>query len=50
MSNNTETKEDTMRREIDSIIHPLLSDPMDMNAMYAATDKVIKVFKKYSTT
>ena len=41
-----EMQREQMRREIDAIIHPLLSDPMDMNGMYSATDKIMKVFEK----
>lgn len=43
-------KTQQMRREIEAIVHPLLSDPMDMNGMYATTDKITKVFEKYYRT
>lgn len=45
-----EMQREQMRREIDAIVHPLLSDPMDMNGMYATTDKIMKVFEKYYRT
>lgn len=41
-------KTELTRNEINAIVHPLLSDPMDMNGMEAATDKIMKVFEKYS--
>lgn len=41
------TVEEQIREEIDKVIHPLLSDPMDMNGMYSATDKIMQIFEKY---
>ena len=43
-------KTQQMRADIESIVHPLLEDPMDMKGMYAATDKIMKVFEKYYKT
>jgi hypothetical protein len=39
--------EETIREEIDEVIHPLLSDPMDMNGMYSTADKIMYIFEKY---
>jgi hypothetical protein len=44
---NKDVSEEQIRKEIDAIVHPLLSDPMDMNKMYATTDKIMKVFENY---
>jgi ferritin-like protein len=48
MNINDRDNEEKMRADIDSIVHPLLSDPMDMIGMYAATDRIMEVFKKYN--
>ena len=50
MNINDRDAEEKMRSEIEHIVHPLLSDPMDMKGMYAATDKIMKVFEKYYKT
>jgi hypothetical protein len=41
------TVEEQIREEIDEVIHPLLSDPMDMNGMYSTADKIMYIFEKY---
>ena len=50
MNINDRDAEEKMRSEIEHIVHPLLEDPMDMKGMYAATDKIMKVFEKYYKT
>jgi hypothetical protein len=50
MNINDRAAEEKMRADIESIVHPLLSDPMDMIGMYTATDKIMKVFEKYYKT
>jgi len=48
MNINDRDAEEKMRADIESIVHPLLSDPMDMKGMYTATDRIMEVFKKYT--
>jgi hypothetical protein len=50
MNINDKDAEEKMREEIEHIVHPLLEDPMDMNTMYQTTDRIMRVFKKYTPT
>ena len=50
MNINNRDAEEKMRSEIEHIVHPLLSDPMDMITMYQTTDKIMEVFEKYYKT